>query len=124
MPSNDCSTFYRCLLKGEVVEPDSGDAHCKTVLDDSPDLPAGHALSLQLALPAQTGQPAAAIMDAESSEGGEMLSAGLHDGHAALVVFLGGAGAGLFVFAVGFCSNACRYCHAERCGRHRRAVLP
>ena len=32
------------------------------------------------------GQPAAAIMDAESSESGEILSAGLHDGRAALVV--------------------------------------
>ena len=100
MPSNDCITFYRCLLKGEVVVPALGDAYYKAVLGDSPDLPAGPALALQLALPAQTGQPAGAIMDAESSESGEILSAGLHDG------------------------NACRYCRAEGCGRHRRDVLP
>ena len=74
-----------CLLKNEVIEPALGDAHYKAVLGDSPDLPAGPALALQLALPAQTGQPTA-IMDAESSESGEILSAGLHDGHAALVV--------------------------------------
>ena len=86
MPSNDCITFYRCLLKGEVIEPALGDAHCKAASGDSPDLPAGPALALQLALTAQTGQPAAVIMDAESTESGDILSAGLHDGHAALVV--------------------------------------
>ena len=114
MPSNDCITFHRFLLKGEVTEPALGDAHCTAVLGVSPDLPAGPALALQLALPAQTWQPAAVITDAESSESGEILNAGLHDGHVGL---LGGAGAGLFVLAVGFCSNACRYCHAEMCGR-------
>ena len=85
MPSNDCITFYSCLLNGEVIEPALGDAHYKAVLGDSPNLPAGPALAQQLALPVQTGQPAAAIMDAESNENGEILSAGLHDGHAALV---------------------------------------
>ena len=85
-PSNDCIKLNRCLLKGEVIGPAFGDARCKAVLGDSPDLPAGPALALQLALLAQTGQPAAAIMDAESRESGEILSAGLHDGHAALVV--------------------------------------
>ena len=52
MPSNDCSTFNRCLLKSEVIDPALGDAHYKAVLGESPDLPAGPALALQLALPA------------------------------------------------------------------------
>ena len=72
------SHCYTCLLEGEVIEPALADANVtKHVLGDSPDLPAGPALALQLALPAQTGQPAAAIMAAESSESGEILSAGL-----------------------------------------------
>ena len=100
MPSNDCITFYRCLLKGEVIEPALGDAHNKAVLSQSPDLPAGPALAPQRALPVQTGQPAA-IMDAESSESGEILSAGLHDGHAALVVSTAALGVDPFVVAVG-----------------------
>ena len=87
MSSNDCILFYKCLLKGEVIEPALGDAHCKAVLGDSPDLPAGPtALTPQLALVAPRGQPAASIMDAESSESGEVLTAGLHDGDAAFVV--------------------------------------
>ena len=45
-----------------------GDSHCKAVLGDSPDLPAGLPLALPLALPAPPGQPAPA---------GEVLSAGL-----------------------------------------------
>ena len=91
------------------------------MLGDSQELPAGPALGLQLALPAQTRQPAVAL-DAESTESGEILSAGLHDVRAALVVS-SAAPAGLFVLAVGFSSNACGYCHAEGCGRHRRSVL-
>ena len=43
MPSNNCITCYRSLLKGEFVELALGDAHCKAVLGDSPGLPAGPA---------------------------------------------------------------------------------
>ena len=68
MPSNDCSTFDTRLPNLEVIGPALRDAHYKALLRDSSDLPAGLALALQLAQPAQTGQPAAAIMDAESSE--------------------------------------------------------
>ena len=56
MLSNDCVTFHKCLLKGEVIEPALGDAHCKAVMGDSPDLPAGRALALQLALLAPRSQ--------------------------------------------------------------------
>ena len=53
-------------------------------------------------------------MDAESSESGEILSAGFHDGHAPLVVST--AGAGLFVVVVGSCSNACRFATQKGAG--------
>ena len=79
--------FTSACSRVRLLSPLLDDAHYRTVVGDSPDLPAGPtAPAPRLAQPAPPGHPAAAIVDAESSESGEILSAGLHDGHGTLVV--------------------------------------